>query len=156
MSVILCVFKVCCLLIGKLTTIFPNFLGFSVGSNRSFSILGLLGACTVCRCNQRHSPWKMAVFLMCLIFWRWTGFDRRSQLKKQIWSQQRGLRNFLEYIGTKRTGACGLIILFLGEKCTMWQHNISQPCWSFKFSANAREIDETIVQKLLTLFFSYS
>ena len=45
-----------------------NFIGFSVGSNRSFSILGLLGACTVCRCNQRHSPWKMAVFLMCLFF----------------------------------------------------------------------------------------
>lgn len=47
---------------------FPPFSGFSVGSDRSFSILGLLGACTVCWCNQRHSPWKMAVFLMCLFF----------------------------------------------------------------------------------------
>lgn len=42
--------------------------GFPVGTNGSVAVLGLLGACTVCRCNQRHSPWKMAVFLMCLFF----------------------------------------------------------------------------------------
>ncbi len=46
-------------------------LGVSAGSDRSLTILGLLGACTVCWCNQRHSPRKMAVFLTCLYrHWR--------------------------------------------------------------------------------------
>lgn len=92
---------------------FPSLAGFSVGSNWSFSILGLLGACTVCRCNQRHSPWKMAVFLMCLFFDDELGL-RGGAYEKLNWSQQWGLRNFLKNIERNRTDACGLIILFLG------------------------------------------
>lgn len=52
----------------RFNSYFLTLTGVSIGSDGSLSILGLLGAHTVCGCNQRHSPWKMAVFLMCLCF----------------------------------------------------------------------------------------
>lgn len=145
-----------CVKLFNMFNIFPShFLGFSVGSNRSFSILGLLGACTVCRCNQRHSPWKMAVFLMCLFIDNDKLGLRGRAIDKWYWSQQQGLKNSLDNIWRKQTDACGLIILFLGLKCTIWQHN-SALLIIQGFQQNPRENNEIIVQKLLTLFFSYS
>lgn len=108
--------------------------GFSAGSDRSVSILGLLGACTVCRCNQRHSPWEMAVFLTCLFFW--TGTEKRSQWKMELEST---VRNLLEYIQRKQTETpWGLINMVFRLKVHYGSVTILSPADRSRFSANPR------------------
>lgn len=65
---------------------------------------------------------------MCLFFFSELGLSVGANEKKMKLESTARLKELLG-IHSEENGriACGLIILFLGLKCTMWQHNISQP-----------------------------